>query len=160
MKSAAPRTIGPEKQLALFMAKYSPAISGLAEEAVAMMRARLPGAFEIVYDNYNALVIGFGPSERPSEAIFSIALYPKWVTLFFLHGAALNDPGKLLKGSGRRVRHVVIRQAADLDTPGVRDLVSQAVKPQGASMTVPGPRRLVIRSVSAKQRPRRPISLD
>jgi hypothetical protein len=40
--------------------------------ALAKMRARLPGAVELVYDNYNALAIGFGPTERTSEAVFSI----------------------------------------------------------------------------------------
>src|ERR1039458_9537409 len=66
--------------------------------------ARLPGAVQLVYDNYNALVIGFGPSERASEASFSIVLYPRWVTLFFLQGAGLPDPRRLLKGSGKVVR--------------------------------------------------------
>jgi hypothetical protein len=34
------------------------------------MRGYLPGAIELVYDNYNALAIGFGPSEKSSDAIF------------------------------------------------------------------------------------------
>ena len=38
----------------------------------------------MVYDNYNGLVIGFGPSHKPSLAIFSIALFPRRVILFFL----------------------------------------------------------------------------
>jgi len=50
------------------------------------MRARLPGAVELVYDNHNALAIGFGPTERASDAVFSIALFPRWVSLFFLRG--------------------------------------------------------------------------
>ena len=33
-------------------------------------------ALELVYDNYNALAIGYAPTERTSEAIFSIALFP------------------------------------------------------------------------------------
>ena len=43
----------------------------------AKLRKRLKGALEFVYDNYYSLVIGFGPSERPSEAIFSIVLLPE-----------------------------------------------------------------------------------
>ena len=85
-----------------FLAKYSPDIAALARAALAKMRARLPGAVEMVYDNYNALVIGFGPNERASDAIFSIVLYPRWVSLFFLQGAGLPDPRRLLKGSGTR----------------------------------------------------------
>jgi len=37
----------PESQLAAFIATYTPEIAALAEEALARMRARLPGAFEL-----------------------------------------------------------------------------------------------------------------
>src|SRR6266542_837710 len=94
-----------EAQLESFLGKYTPAIADQARVILSRMRERLPGAIQRVYDNYNALVIGFGPSEHASEAIFSIALYPRWVTLFFLQGAGLPDPHKLLKGSGKIVRH-------------------------------------------------------
>ena len=91
-----------EQQLEDFIARYAPEIAELAHAVLARMRKRLPGALQLVYDNYsyNALAIGFGPTERASEAIFSIALYPRWVSLFFLRGASLPDPEKPLKGSG------------------------------------------------------------
>src|SRR5580693_928187 len=92
------------------------------------MRKRLPGAVEMVYDNYNALVIGFGPSERASEAILSIAVYPRWINLFFLHGKSLRDPEKLLKGSGNQVRSLVLESAGTLDDPRVQDLIEEAVE--------------------------------
>lgn len=145
-----------EGQLDSFLDKYTPAVAALGRACLEKMRARLPGAVQLVYDNYNALAVGFGPSERASEAIFSIALYPRWVTLFFLQGAGLADPARLLKGSGKVVRHIVLASAADLDLPAIRELMAQALRraEAGIDPTVPG--RLVIRSVSAKQRPRRP----
>ena len=100
--------------------------------------------------------IGFGPSERASEAIFSIALYPRWVTLFFLQGAGLPDPRRLLKGSGKVVRHIVLASAADLDLPAIQDLMAQALQRAEAGIDRAAPGRLVIRSISAKQRPRHP----
>ena len=141
----------PEKQLASFLGRYTPEIRSVATAALQKMRERLPGALELVYDNYNALVIGFGPTDRASDAVFSIALYPRWVTLFFLDGAKLRDPRKLLEGSGKIVRHIVLQSADDLDTPGVRALMTQAL----GGMTFEE-RRLVIKSISKKQRPRRP----
>ena len=146
----------PEIQLDAFLDKYTPAIATLARACLAKMRARLPGAVQLVYDNYNALAIGFGPSERASEAIFSIALYPRWVTLFFLQGAGLPDPRRLLKGSGKVVRHIVLASAADLDLPAIQDLMAQALQRAEAGIDPAAPGRLVIRSISAKQRPRRP----
>jgi len=122
----------PESQLDAFLDKYTPAIATLARACLAKMRARLPGAVQLVYDNYNALAIGFGPSERAGEAVFSIALYPRWVTLFFLQGAGLPDPKRLLKGSGKVVRHIVLASAADLDQPAIQGLMATALQRAGA----------------------------
>jgi hypothetical protein len=144
------------KQLDGFIARYSREIGALAKAALARMRSRLPGAIEMVYDNYNALVVGFGPSERASEAIFSIVLYPRWVSLFFLQGAGLADPNRLLKGSGTVVRHLVLEDAKDLDKPAVQELIARALANARTPLDGTGPRRIVIKSVSAKQRPRRP----
>ena len=101
----------PEAQLAGFLAKYSPEIEALAKAARKKMRARLKGANELVYDNYNALAIGYGPSDKASEVIFSIALYPRWVSLFFLQAKGLDDPAGRLRGSGKcRATHCVAKR--------------------------------------------------
>ncbi|MCX6629398.1 MAG: DUF1801 domain-containing protein [Candidatus Solibacter sp.] len=152
-----PKVDSPETQLDAFLDKYAPAIATLALACLAKMRTRLPGAVQLVYDNYNALVIGFGPSERASEAIFSLALYPRWVTLFFLQGVGLPDPKQLLKGSGKVVRHIVLASAADLDQPAIQHLISKALQRAEVGIDPAAPGRLVIRSISARQRPRRPV---
>jgi hypothetical protein len=76
----------PKKQLDSFLAKYNPEIASLARRALLKMSKRLPGSLEMVYDNYSALVIGFVPNGRPSDAIFSIVLYPDHVSLCFPSG--------------------------------------------------------------------------
>ncbi len=144
-----------EKQLAAFMAKYDTAIQDVARAALGRMRERLPGAVQLVYDNYNALVIVFGPTERASDAIFSIALYPRWVNLFFAHGADLPDPERILRGAGNRVRSIKLDSAKDLDAAPVMSLMKIALQRAGHSLDDPARARLVIKSISAKQRPRR-----
>src|ERR1700677_5269986 len=104
-----------EKQLASFIARFSDEVASLAEAILGEMRRLYPTALELVYDNYNALAIGFGPTERTSEAIFSIALFPRWVSLFFLQAKGLPDPDKILQGNGKRVRHIRVPSAATLD---------------------------------------------
>jgi hypothetical protein len=146
----------PSAQLNAFLAKYTPAIRSQAKAAIATMRKRLPHAVELVYDNYYALVIGFGPNERPSDALFSIVVYPRHVSLCFLQGATLVDPQKLLQGSGNQVRHIRLEDASALDRPDVRVLMSQAVKSSDVPMDPKRRRKLIIRAISAKQRPRRP----
>jgi len=154
--AAGKKDASAERDLQSFIDRYTPEIAALARACLKKMRARLPGAMQLVYDNYNALVIGFGPSERASDAVFSIALYPRWVTLFFLQGAGLPDPNKLLKGSGNIVRHIVLASAEDLDKPAVQALMTVALNRAKAPMDPGAPGSLEIRSISPKQRPRRP----
>ncbi len=144
-------------QLNEFLSKYNPEIAAKAKSALLKMRKFLPGATELVYDNYNALAIGFAPTERVSDVVFSIALYPRWISLFFLQsGASLKDPKKLLKGSGVRVRHIVLESADDLDKREIQALMNQALEFAYVPFDSTQKNRIVIKSISAKQRPRRP----
>ena len=144
-----------ESQLEQFLAKFSPDVAETGRAAVAKMRARLPHCDALVYDNYNALAIGFSPTGKTGHSSMSIALYPRWVSLFV--SAGLDDPLGLLKGSGGTVRHVVLAGGAgDLDRPEIAAFVEQSVA-RASSLIEPGRQgQLVIKSVSAKQRPRRP----
>jgi hypothetical protein len=145
-----------EAQLASFVAKYSDEIGALAMEIRARMRSKYPNALELVYDNYNALAIGYGPTEKTSEAIFSVALFPRWVSLFFLQAKGLPDPDRILKGEGSVAKHVVLPSAEAIEHPSVRALMEEAVNRAKVPFAAEGTHRLIIKSVSEKQRPRRP----
>jgi hypothetical protein len=152
-----------QAQLDSFLAKYDPEVEIFARRALTKMRKLVPGAVEMIYDNYNWLVIGFSPTERPSEAIFSIVLPPGRVTLCFLQGAGLPDPTKRLKGSGNVVRNIRLYNAGEpdahvLDEPEVRALINVALNRAKVSMPSGARRKLIIRAISAKQRPRRVAS--
>ena len=149
--------MNPETQLDGFMAKYSPEVVVDARRALAFLRARLPTATRLVYDNYNALVIGFGATEKVGDVILSIALYPRWVTLFFLRGVDLPDPHGLLAGSGAQVRSVRLDPISRLEEPEVGALIDTALA-YGRPLPASGAGPLIIKSISAKQRPRRPVS--
>ena len=129
-------------QLESFIDRYQPGVASDARHALAFIRSRLPTATQLVYDNYNALVIGFGASEKPGDLILSIALYPRYVTLFFARGAELPDPYGLLEGSGSMIRGVKLQPVSRIETEEVLPEVGEGL--------------LTIQSISAKQRPRRP----
>ena len=145
-----------QAQLDAFLDKYMPDVAALARALLAKMKARLPGAQILVYDNYNTLAIGFGPSDKAGQAILSLAVMPRWVTLCFLWGAGLPDPHGLLKGEGSRVRHVRLHTPDALDDPRVEALIAAALAQADRPLDPAEPQRLLIKSVSAKQRPRRP----
>jgi hypothetical protein len=148
------RARDPERQLAEFIAKFTPEMGKLIRDARAKMRAFIPQALELVYDNYNFFVIGYGPNERAGEAIFSLAAQAKGLTLCFLQGAKLPDPHKLLRGSGNVVRNIRLESASALDDLKIRQLMDYALKRAKSPIPAGGTHRLIIKSVSAKQRPR------
>jgi hypothetical protein len=149
-------TVTEKQQLEKMIAKFEPGIASLAKKAMAKMRKFTPGAVEAVYDNFNALAIGFMPGDRPSEAVFSVVLYPNCVNLFFLQGKNLPDPAKRLRGSGNLVRSIRLESAATLDEPEIRELINTALYRAKVPFDAKQKRRLVIRAISKKQRPRRP----
>lgn len=146
----------PETQLAGFIARFTPDIAACGAEVLARLTARIPEAERLVYDNYNALAVGFGPDERASTVILSVAFYPRWVSLFFMQGAGLDDPHGILKGQGSTVRHIVLTEAGDLDRPEISTMIDQALVKAKKPLPADGQGRLLIKSVSARQRPRRP----
>ncbi len=145
----------PEKQLAGFIAKFTPEMAKRIRTARAKMRKRIPQALELVYDNYNFFVIGYGPTEKASDAIFSLAAQAKGLSLCFLQGARLPDPKRLLRGSGNVVRNIRLETADTLDLPEVDALIGVALKRAKTPLPPQGRHQLIIKSVSAKQRPRR-----
>jgi hypothetical protein len=149
----------PAKALAGFLAKYNPSMVREGRAALTRLRRLVPGAFQLVYDNWNGLVVGFSPTERPSDAIVSILMVPDHISLCFIQdGPGLPDPRHLLKGSGTVVRHIKLGSARDLDTPPIRALVKAAVARSDVPFDAHRRGTLVIRSISKRQRPRRPVA--
>ncbi|MBL8748178.1 MAG: DUF1801 domain-containing protein [Planctomycetes bacterium] len=120
-----------ETQLAAFFARYEPAIARLGKALRTKLRARLPGLSEVVYlyENQNSLVLSYSPSGRGYDAVCSLALHPEQVKLFFTGGPRLAkaDPKKLLQGSAKLVRYVVMKKAADLDRAEIEALMVAAL---------------------------------
>jgi hypothetical protein len=142
-----------ERQLKSFIAKFGPAHQTLIRSVRKALRKRFPTAYELAYDNYNFFVIGYCATERPSDAIVSIAAGANGVGLCFIHGAKLPDPHKILLGSGNQTRFIRLPSVDVIERPEVESLIAaaKAKTPWPAS----GKGRLIIRMVSAKQRPRR-----
>jgi hypothetical protein len=111
-----------------------------------------------VYDNYNFFVIGYCSTERPSDCIVSIAAGANGVGLAFYYGATLPDPHKLLQGSGSQNRFIRIESVATLARPEVEALIAAAIAQGKNPLAKSGKGKLIIRSISVKQRPRRKIA--
>lgn len=152
---AQPAEASAAKQLAAFIAKFDPDHQALIRSVRKALRNRLPSAHELVYDNYNFFVIGYCSTERPSDCIVSIAAGAGGVGLSFYRGADVPDPHKLLLGSGTQNRFIRIESAKTLSDPHVAALITAAISQAKTPLPTAGTGKLIIRSISAKQRPRR-----
>ena len=144
-----------EELLAGFIDKFDSGNASLIRSVRKTLRKRMPTANELVYDNYNFFVIGYCSTERPSDCIVSIAAAANGVGLSFYYGASLPDPHGLLLGSGSQNRFVRIESAAMLAQPGVEKLIAAAIAQAEEPLPARGRGKLVIRSISKKQKARR-----
>lgn len=146
----------PEEQLEEFLFEYLPKTQDLTRQLHRRMRDIWPGAVEFVYDNYNFLVIGFGPTQKPSSAVLSLAVSPLWVSICFLDGVKLSDPHHILKGEGNKVRSIRILSPEEFENPHLQDILQLALAHAKISPDPNSKSELIIRSISPKKRPRRP----
>src|SRR6185295_16096480 len=147
--------LAAEEQVRSFIGKFEPEHQSLIRAVRKALRRRFPTAYELVYDNYNFFVLGYSPTERPSDSVLSVAAGANGVGLCFIRGATLPDPQKLLLGSGNQTRFIRLESAKVLERPAIRALVSAAVAQSTTKFRSKGRVELVIRSISRKQRPRR-----
>lgn len=154
-KVAQPAPEDAEKQLKSFIDKFEPKNQTLIRAVRKALRKRLPTANELAYDNYNFFALGYCSTERPSDCILSIAAGANGIGLSFYYGATLPDPHGILLGSGNQNRFIRIESAEMLTRPEVEALIAAAIAQGKAPLPAIGRGKLIIRSISAKQKPRR-----
>jgi hypothetical protein len=145
-----------QRQVAQFIARYSPAVAAQFRKARAKVKARFPRGYELVFDNYNACGCGYSFTARASGVVVSVVAYPRWVTLFFFQGTRLTDPQGILEGSGSRVRSIRLQPLARLDAKPVQALLKQAIGQFATEFAAAPAMSTIIKTSSARRRPRRP----
>ncbi len=156
MKTRAPSPKNSsESQLAGCIDKFTPEMAKAIRAARAALRKRLPTANELVYDNYNFFVIGYSSTLRPSDCFTQLVADAHGVRLAFYYGSTLPDPTGILLGGGNQNRFIRLESARDLRKPDVEALIRAAIAQGKAPLPATGRGALLIRAVSAKQRPRR-----
>ena len=149
------KTSDAERQLKRFIAKFEPNHQTLIRAVRKALRKRFPTADELVYDNYNFFVIGYSATQRASDSIVSIAAGASGLGLCFIYGAKLPDPKRVLLGSGKQTRFIRLESVEVLARPEVEALIAAAIARAKTPLRETGRGKLIIKSISAKQRPRR-----
>lgn len=154
-QSAAERRAA-EAELRALVAKIAPAHQRLIAAVRRCLQTRLPTAHELVYEYRDWFVISYSPNERGYEGVLALRASADGVKLFFNRGKELPDPEKLLQGSGNQTRSIPLEKASTVARPEVARLIDEAIARNRAPFARAGRGSVVIRSSTAKQRPRRP----
>jgi hypothetical protein len=147
------RPPSPTAQFSALLSRFPPEIVALTRRCLTRLRRAFPGSYELVYDYSRSVVVAFGMSERGSEAIVAVSIFPRRLQLYF--DKSLPDPKGLLQGSGTKVRFVTLEAASDLDDRDIQALINAAIRRAGVTFPRTGPTRMVIKSESKKRRPRK-----
>jgi hypothetical protein len=87
-----------------------------------------PDTNELIYDNYNALAIGWSPTDRVGHTFCSIALGRSShnVHFGFYWGSQLSDPKKILLGEGNQYRYVLVKSKDEFPNAYIKKLMKEA----------------------------------
>ncbi len=110
----------PSSELLHFLDAYAPALVALALDLRDLILNEAPEANEIVYDGAYTVALHYSATARYQDAFCYIALFTSHINLGFNRGAELPDPKKRLEGTGSQMRHIKLKDPADLDRPEIR----------------------------------------
>ena len=118
----------PCKELLEYLGFYDDSIQKLALQTRDFVLGEMAPCIEFIVDAYNAVALGYGPTDRLKDCVCHIAVYAEHVNIGLNHGAELDGFGGLLQGTGRQIRHITIRSAGDFQIPAVRKCLRAAYK--------------------------------
>src|ERR1700729_3859349 len=104
----------PDRQLLSYLAPYDPHVSDLTFALRDVVLEEAPNAIESIIKGY-AVAIGFSFTGKPlKDGFCHVVTYSAHVNLGFNRGAMLADPHRVLHGTGKAIRHVTLRDHAEL----------------------------------------------
>jgi hypothetical protein len=92
------------------------------------IRGRGADVRELLHDGHPTACVG--------EAAFAyVDAFSAHVSVGFFHGAALDDPARLLEGAGKRMRHVKIRWGRQVNAAALDELIAAAYRDVWSRLT-------------------------
>ena len=103
-----------------------PELRQVSESLRAVVTSLHGGAVEVVWPRQKIASFGVGP-KKMTEHYAYIAVLGAHVNLGFYHGASLTDATGLLEGTGKKLRHVKLRNVSAAKNPAIVALLREAI---------------------------------
>lgn len=108
-----------QPQIERWLDSRPPELGAIARAWFAEMRKCGQDVAELLHDGHPTACVG--------DAAFGyVNVFTAHVNIGFFHGASLEDPGRLLQGTGRFMRHVKARPGELPDAPALKALIQAA----------------------------------
>jgi hypothetical protein len=102
-----------------WMNKHTGELGAIARQWFEVMRKCGDEVRELMHDGCPVACLGDAPFGY-------VNVFTSHVNVGFFQGAALPDPGRLLQGTGRFMRHVKLKPGMGTDTSALRSLIETA----------------------------------
>ena len=114
------------KDLLKFLEPFPKEVSELALWAREFIWDQYPDCNELIYDNYNALALGWSLTDKLTHTFCSIAVFAKYIHFGFYWGSEIADPEKRLSGNGKQYRYMIVADKKALPKTYIRKLMKEA----------------------------------
>ena len=114
-----PSSVKRDPAIDVWMRDHPGELGALAERWFAVMRGCGDDVRELLHDGHPTACVG--------EAAFGyVNAFKAHVNVGFFRGAAIADPGRLLEGTGKFMRHVKLGPERDVDATALMKLIETA----------------------------------
>ncbi len=127
-------TRDPSADLIRFLKPFGPEAAATVAWLRDFVWGLYPQSNELIYDNYNALALGWSLTEKLGHTFCSLAVFRtnKQVHFGFYRGMELSDPKQVLLGKGNQYRYVLVNDLKKFPKAYIKQLLKQAYVNAGA----------------------------
>jgi hypothetical protein len=97
-----------QSEFDLFLREYPEPVQLISKHLREIILLELPGIKEMV--DQPSKIVAYGVSAKYADLVCAIAPYPKHVNLMFSRGASMPDSDGILKGTGKKARHIRVEE--------------------------------------------------
>jgi hypothetical protein len=112
-------TVESDPTINAWMKEHAGELGALAHEWFEIMRKCGDEVREVFHDGCPVACLGDAPFGY-------VNVFTSHVNVGFFHGASLPDPGRLLQGAGKFMRHVKLKPGTATDAAALRKLIEAA----------------------------------
>jgi hypothetical protein len=109
-----------------FLKTYDPKVQDICQEIRKLALELLPETEEILFAGWKNISYGTGASRSDKDLIIYIAPFKDSVNLGFFRGVNLTDNKKLLKGTGKLLKHIKFKSMLDFNIDDIKQLITEA----------------------------------